>query len=37
MAVPGDANEYYPAASLRLGESGVVVLHFAVAPDQPVS
>jgi hypothetical protein len=37
MAVPGDANEYYPPASLRLGEAGVVVLHFAVGPAGKVS
>ena len=28
-----DASEYYPQASLRLGEAGRVVLHFSVSAD----
>jgi hypothetical protein len=30
LAPPRDASEYYPAASLRSGETGLVVLRFAV-------
>lgn len=33
MVAPSEPDAYYPRASLRLGETGTVVLHFAIGPD----
>jgi hypothetical protein len=33
MIAPEHPDQYYAVASVRLGETGIVVLHFAVGPD----
>jgi hypothetical protein len=41
MVAPENVSAYYPNASVRLGEAGIVVLHFSLGPDgkarEPIS